>query len=125
MAFGSVSSLLLALHVFVFRCCLLFFTSGFEPVRFASCLFQACLFRFICLHPLGIHLPRLCRNRFQEKQHCSRTCYCSNFPIKHNSSGIMGFLALFEKTPRKATYPPSCVRIFPTFNSLPKNLLLR
>ena len=41
------------------------------------------------------------------------------------SSGIMGFLALFEKTPRKATYPPSCVRIFPTFNSLPKNLLLR
>ena len=69
MAFGSFSSLFIALcsssDVAVYL--------TFEFLGFAS-----------CLHSLGIHLPRIWTNSFQEKQHqCSRTCYCSNFSNEH------------------------------------------
>ena len=70
MAFGSFSSMFLAL-------CL---SSG-VPVYLTSELLGFAS----CLHALGIHLPRLQVNSFQEKrQQYSRTCYCLNFSNEHS-----------------------------------------
>ena len=86
MAFGSFSSLFIVLCT--------------SPLSFLVSLHvDTC-------YLLGIHFPCLhIINSFQEKQHCSRTCYCSNFSNEHYPIPFYFRLYYFRNFPDK-TYSP-------------------
>ena len=86
MAFGSFSSLFIVLCT--------------SPLSFLVSLHvDTC-------YLLGIHFPCLhIVNSFQEKQHCSRTCYCSNFSNEHYPIPFYFRLYYFRNFPDKTCSP--------------------